>query len=191
MKIEGEGVYVDSKGRKHSIEGIGSLPDEINLQSIKVEGSFSFEEISCDKIKVEGECSGNTVTAKNISIEGTIEVDSVTVEDTFKLEGKAEIKLLDAKEIVMETRGGEIGEIRCDKIKIFHDEDSERRKNRSRVRIKTIDADTVNLENCEVDTIRCKDAIIGSNCAIGKLFVAGECEISADSKVDETIKGAV
>ena len=68
MKIEGEAKYVDSRGKTHSIEGVGSLPDEVNLQSLNVSGSIEFDEISCDKIKIEGSGEGKSLTAKNISV---------------------------------------------------------------------------------------------------------------------------
>ena len=202
MKIAGEAVYVDAAGKKHSIEGIGSLPDNNDLQSLNVTGEFSFDEISCDDMKISGSCEGKSLNAKNISAEGTVEVDAVNVEERFKLSGSADIEKITAKEIIMESRGGSIGSIKCDKLKIFHGEIHEfgssilsrifdgksSRHNNSRVRIENIDAETVHLENCAVEVIRCKDIFIGSNCAIEKLFISGECKVVSDSTVGETIR---
>ena len=200
MKIEGEAVYIDMTGKRHSIEGVGSLPD-MALQSLSVSGSFSFNELSCDNLKVEGECNGKSIVAKKISTEGTFEVDSVEVE-TFKFSGSAEIEKIVAKEILIESREGSIDAIKCDRLKIFHSELNEvessimskifgvkiSRRNNSRVQVKTIEAEIVHLENCVVEVIKCKDAFIGANCAIGKLFVAGNCEVVPDSTVGETIR---
>ena len=55
------------------------------------------------------------------------------------------------------------------------------------VKVENIDAEKVELENCEVDEIKCRDAFIGSNCIVEKLFVANKEEISSDSQVGEII----
>lgn len=203
MKIEGEARYVDMQGKRHSIEGIGSLPDATALQSLNVSGSFDFGEISCDKVKIEGECLGKSLTAKNISVSGIFEVDAVKVEGSFEVEGSVDSENISAAEIVMETRGGKIENIKCNKIKIFHGESYDiggsilanilggkniRTSGSSRVRIGKIDAEKVDLQNCEVEEINCKDAVINSNCVIEKLIVKGECKVAADSKVGETIR---
>ena len=175
--------------------------DSIVAQSLNVSGKLSFEEIFCDRITVAGKCTGDSLTAKNFSADGKIEIDSLKVEQSFELKGKPKINFVDADEIFIATRNGFLGEVKCRKIKIsneaniFAGEDfakifSERfnfDKSNSRICIKTIDAETVDLENCEVDVIKCKDAFIGKNCAIEKLFVAGECKVAVDSKVGETI----
>ena len=202
MKIAGEAVYVDAAGKRHSIEGLGSLPDNKELQSLNAAGEFSFGEISCDELKVSGSCSGKSIAAKNISAEGSFEVDAVNVEEKFKLSGGVRVDDLCAKEILIESRGGSIGAIKCGKLKIFHNEVHEvgssifsrifnhkvSHHSDSRVRIETIDAETVHLENCDVDVIKCRDAFIGKNCAIEKLSVSGECKVADDSTVGETIR---
>ncbi len=186
MQILGEGVYIDANGRRHSVDGIGNFPDDMLLQSLSVEGTFSFKNFSSDTIKISGECSGQLLTAKKIFVEGTFDVDAAQV-DTFKLSGSIDAEKLTAKEIVIESQSGTVGTIKCDKLKIFHDGNFFR-KQRSRVRIKSIDADTVELENCAVAVIKCRDAVIGTNCAIEKLFVAGKCTVADDSTVGETIQ---
>lgn len=203
MKIEGEARYVDTQGKRHSIEGIGSLPDVTALQSLNVSGSFSFGEISCDKVKIYGECFGKSLTAKNIFVSGSFEVDAVKVEETFKVEGSVDSENISAAEIVMETRGSKIENINCNKIKIFHGESYDiggsilanilggrtiHSQSSSHVRIGKIDAEKVDLQNCEVEEINCQDAVINSNCVIEKLIVKGECKVAADSKVGETIR---
>lgn len=201
MRIAGEAVYVDAKGKRHSIEGLGSLPDNNELQSLNAAGEFSFDKISCDEVKISGSCEGKSLNAKKISVEGSFEVDVVTVEKIFNLSGSIDVETLTAEEIIMESRGGSADTIKCDRLKIFHGEIHETgssilskifgnkisRQSNSRVRIKNIDAKTVELENCEVDVIKCRDAIIGTNCIIKKLFVAGKCTIADNSTVGETI----
>ena len=203
MKIEGEARYIDAQGNRHSIEGIGSLPDATALQSLNVSGSFDFGEISCDKVKIEGECFGKSITAKNISVSGSFEVDAVKVEENFKVEGSVDSENISAAEIVMETRGGKIGNVKCNKIKIFHGESYDiggsilsnifggrkiHSQSSSRIRIGKIDAEKVDLQNCEVEEINCTDAVINSNCVIEKLIVKGKCKVAADSKIGETIR---
>ena len=202
MHIEGEAIYVDAKGSRHSIEGIGSLPDETNLQSLKVSGSISFGSISCEKITVEGECNGKSVTSKNISVSGSIEVNSINVGEKFKVSGSTDSEKLEANEIIMESRGGSINVVKCDRIKIFHSQESNSdnffsklfgnseshvQSSARRVRIKKIDAIEVELQNCDVEEIVCKNAVIDSNCVIGTLIVEGEYRVSDDSKVGEVV----
>ena len=197
MKIEGEAVYLNSAGKRHSIEGTGILSDEIEFKSLKISGTVSFDKISCGKISIEGECFGKSLTAEKISVKGTIKVDSLKSAEIFKIEGITEIDGIDGKEILIESRTGTIGEINCDEIKIFHydDEFLSRQKNihskNSRVKIKKIFAEKISLENCEVDEIKCKNAFIGTNCAINELTVTGEYKISADSTVAKVIRSDV
>lgn len=185
MQIQGEGVYVDANGRRHSVDGIGNFPDDMPLQSLSVEGTFSFKNFSCNNLKVEGEIVGKLLSAKKFSVEGSFDVDAAEV-DNFKLSGSIDTDKLIAEKIFIESQSGNIGAIECDELKIFHGESFSPRQ-RSRVRIKTIDAGTVELENCAVDVIKCRDAVIGTNCAVEKLFVAGKCSVAADSTVAETI----
>lgn len=118
---------------------------------------------------------------------GKVEVDSLKIARTLKLSGRPQIDSVTADEIFIATRDGSIGAIKCRRIKIFHDENFFDNQ-RSRIRIKNIDADTVELENCAVDVIKCRDAAIGTNCAVEKLFVAGKCTVANDSTVAETIR---
>ena len=201
MRVEGEGFCIDSNGKRHSVAGIGSLPDSDSLQKLSISGAVSFDNISCDEAKIEGDGRGKSINAKNISVSGSFEVDSVKVEKKFKVSGSVQLENLSAEEIVMESRGGSIGSVKCGKIKIYHSDgfNSEGIFSKifggksshaisSRVKIKNIDAEKVELKNCEVGEIKCKDAIIDSNCVIEKLIVTGECEIAADSKVGETVR---
>lgn len=190
MKIKGEGVYIDSTGVLHEVKGKGVLPDDIVLQSLNVSGKLEFGKISCDKVSVKGKCEGGSLIAKSISVKGKMDVDSV-----------------EAEELVIESHSGTIGAVKCKSLKIFShtstateeifekfigsklfdDDDILIGNNDSRVQIKNIDANKVELENCEVEVVRCKDAVIGTNCTIGKVFVAGEYKVADDSTVGETI----
>lgn len=217
MRIKGSGTYTGAAGKSCSILGICELADEENLQELRLSGNLSFKKLSCDKVdisgkceggsinarslKISGTCEGDSVSAKNFSAVGKVEVDSLTVEQIFELSGKPRIDYVTADEIIIATSSGFIGEVKCHKIKIFDDTariDGEFfdksfighfsfNQSRSRVRIKNIEADKIELENCEVDIIRCKDAFIGTNCAVDKLFVSGACKVAADSTVGETI----
>ena len=178
MKIEGEAIYVDSTGKRHSVEGVGSLPDDILFESLNVSGSCSFE------------CAGKSIKAKKISASGSVEIDSIKIEGDLEVSGSVESAFISAKEILLESRGSSIGEIKCDTIKIFENKSinssilskifghSSLTNINSRVRIKKIDAITVDLQNCSVGEITCRDAFIGENCAIEKLIVADKCDVA-------------
>lgn len=187
MKIEGEAIYVDGKGRRRSIEGIGTVPDDEPIHSLKVSGSCSFDVLVCDDIKIEGECDGSTLTAKSATFDGTVKVNALKVDGDLDVSGSVRSNMIEADEIAVESRNGSIGGIKCGRIRVF--EESSARNVNSRVRIKNINANEVNLQNCEVDAIKCKDAIIGSNCIIGTLNVEGNCEVVDGSTVKETIRG--
>ena len=199
MRIEGEAVYIDLNGKRHSIEGIGNLSDITALKSLKVSGAMTFDGITCDKLDIEGDGRGKSAIAKDFSVSGSVEIDSVNVENLFKISGSTEIENLIADKIIMESRGGSIGKIKCNELRIFHANESgggflsnifgsRGVKTGSRVRIGQISGGKVELQNCEVEEVNCTDAFIGSNCIIKKLIVEGECEIDDDSQVGETIR---
>ena len=164
-------------------------------------GKIEFENISCEKLDVEGKCKGGFIKAKNFFAEGSVKVDDIKVDKNFEIEGKIKSSEIEADEIIIETRHGSIGNVKCRKLKIF-DSESEivseelakifgerffHRNIHSRLRIRKILAEKVELENCEVDEIKCRDVAIGANCFVEKLFVANKEEISADSGVGEII----
>ena len=218
MKIKGSGSYTDAVGKSRMILGIGELSDAEKFRELKVSGNISFDKISCDEVKISGKCEGGSieaqdlkisgkcegksVSAKNFSASGKMEIDSIKVEQIVELKGKPELGSVEADEIIIESRSGSVDEIKCRKLKIFNrvietdsafvlkifGEEISGFDKFSRVRIKNIDAEKVELENCEVDIVRCQDAFIGANCAIDKLFVAGECKVADDSTVGETIR---
>lgn len=218
MNIKGAGIYTDASGESHKIilgdlpdsENLRALKvsgnltfkkiscDEINVsgkceggsitaQSLKVSGGLSFDKISCEEGSVSGKCEGKSLTAKNFSASGKVEIDSLKVEETLKLSGKPRIDSMTATKIFIDSIDGSIGSIKCRTIKIFDRIGLAVTRN-LRVRIVDIDADKVELENCAVVEIKCKDAFIGVNCVIEKLFVSGECEVADGSTIGETIR---
>lgn len=208
MKIKGKCVYVDASGVTHEVKGANNSLDDKPLQMLNVSGKLLFDKISCDEVNVAGKCEGNSLSAKNVSVEGKMEADSLSVEQLFKLAGKLKINSVTADEIVIDSRSGSIGNVECRRLKIFNNTNTTAENiftkffgttfldsdnvyigsGDSRFQVKSIDADTVELENCEIEVIRCKEAFIGSNCAIEKLFVVGECKIAENSKIGETIR---
>ena len=186
MKIFGEGKYVDAKGRRRKIMGVGTFPDEIPLQSLNMEGSLSFGKISCDEIQMSGECFGESLTANNFSVAGVLRVNSVNVTHNLKVDGSLKVDNLIAKEIFIRSRLGSVDTVKCQRIKIFDDSFTDVKD--SRVCIKSLEADTVELTNSAVAVIRCRDAFIGENCSVEKLFVTGKCTVAPTSTVSEMIR---
>lgn len=202
MKIEGEASYIDVKGKRHSIEGMGDLPNNIKLKFLKVEGTIDFEDIICEKISIEGECNGDKISCQNFSAEGEVEIDEIKVEKTFKVDGIITAKIIRADKIVIQSRADSIDEIFCNDVKIFEDTEkigsnyifskifglkTSPRNNKSRIKIKNLRAEKVSLQNCEVEKIECKNAVIDSNCAVEKLIVEGNYKIAESSKVSEIV----
>ena len=200
LKVSGKVSFEKISCAKVSVSG-KCKGDSISAQVVKISGELSVAEVSCDEINISGKCEGKSLSTKNFLGSGKIKLVSLKVEETLKFSGEANVDSVTADEIFIATRNGSIGSIKCRKIKIFDDSErfsgevfgrifavrSSLSKSHLRVQIKNIEADTVDLENSEVEVIRCKDAFIGSNCAIEKLFVAGECKVVADSKVGDII----
>lgn len=174
----------------------------ISAQDLKISGGLSFDDISCEEADISGKCEGKSISAENFSVSGKIEIDSLTIGQTLKLSGRPKINSATANEIFLGASDGFVGEIKCRNLKIFKGtvsfggeifgknffENFLFNESNSRIHVKKIEAEKIALENCAADVIKCKDAFIGSNCAIEKLFVAGECKVAADSTVSETIR---
>ena len=203
MKISGKGAYVDSNGKNHSFKGDVSFPVSDTWKSFNASGKVSFDEFSCSQIEIKGTCKGKSLSADDISVSGDFKVDSVKAKQSFQASGRIKVKNLDAENIIIESDESSAEEIKCVTIKIFNNETSDddvffskifgggnfKTKSNSHVHIKNISAEKVELANCEVEEINCTDAIINSNCVIKKLTVKGNCDIAADSKAVEIIRG--
>ena len=201
MRIKGSGEYTDAKGRNYTVLGVGDVSDDEKLRRLSVSGNVSFDKLSCDRISVSGRCEGDSIFAKSLEISGALSIENISC-DKIDISGKPQIETLTADEISIATRNGFIGNINCKRLKIYDSNELivekgfenlfvghfSLSKSNSRIRIKSIEADKVELENCEVDVIRCKDAFIGANCVIDKLFVSGECSVMPGSKVGETVR---
>ena len=202
VRIEGCAVYVDKSGKRREIEGYGSLSDDRELKRLNVEGSATFDELSCDKVKISGECSGDTLIGEKITIEGDVEVGSIKAVKSLEIDGDFRIDSIESDEIVINSQSGTIGEIKCNNLKIFCEGGnfegeisfgnfrikSSPSKISSRVRVKKIEAADVELENCRILLIKCKNAVVGSDCLIDKLIVSGKFELDNTSKVGEVIR---
>ena len=218
MKIIGSGIYTDANGRNNKIVGVCELPESNKLQELKLSGNLFFEKIFCEEVSISGKCEGGSlsahnvnisgkyegksITAKTFSASGKVEIDSIKIEDSLKISGKPKSDFVAADEIIIAACAGSLGVVKCRKIKIFEGSVTANEEffgknfveyfsfneSHSRVQIKNIEANIVELENCAVEVIRCQNAFIGKNCVIDKLFVAGECEVAADSTVVETIR---
>lgn len=184
MKIKGEGVYIDSAGVFHKVKGKSIISDDVILQSLQVSGKLLFDKITCDKVNVYGKCQGGSVYAKNFFTTGKIKAYSIKADEVVIKSSSGSIDELQGVKIKISSK---INDDSALFAKIFFKRDEEFSDD-SRVRIKKVNADTVELENCEVDIIKCKDAVIGTNCAIKELFVSGECTVAADSTVVKTIR---
>ena len=202
MKIEGEASYTDIKGKRHKIEGFGDLPDDMELKSIKIEGSIKFTNMTCEEIKIEGECKGQSINAQNFSGQGTVDINNIQITNTFNVEGTVESNSISARKIAIRSRKGSIGTITCDEVKISEDSadlgnshifskmfgvKNVKSKSKSKVNIKSIKSAGVDLSNCEIDLIQCKNAVINSNCLIKSLYVEGNYKIADDSQVSEIL----
>lgn len=174
----------------------------LSAEKVFIDGDIKVDIIKVDKtFETSGDCFAELLTAEKIFIDGDIKVDVIKAVKTFKIDGSLRSDSIESDEIIIESRSGTVDKIKCTGLKVSKgDEDFEgeisfgnlkiktsSKKVSSRIQIKDVDAETVNLQNCEVGIIKCKDAFIGSNCIIEKLIVAGAYEIDADSKVSEII----
>ena len=196
MKILGSASYTSKSGKRLSLEGVGTLPDELDFKSLKVEGTISFDSLTCEHLKVEGECTGETISADEISIAGTSNVKSIKAGRSVEIEGTIKAVSIECNEISICSQSGKIEQLQCKSVRIYNESDKtsksmfgfSKRKNTSRVWIKNIRAERVELQNCEAEFVECKTANVRANCIIEKLIVEGDCEIATDSKVSEVVR---
>lgn len=174
----------------------------LTAEKVFIDGDIKVDVIKVDKtFEADGDCFSKSLTAEKIFIDGDSKVDVIKAAGTFEINGSLRSDSIESDEVIIESRSGTVGKIKCTDLKISKgDEDFEgeiyfgnvkiktsSKKISSRIQIKDIEAETVNLQNCEVGIIKCKNAFIGSNCVIEKLIVASEYEIYADAKVSEII----
>ena len=155
-----------------------------------------------DSLKVNGDCSAESLTANKIFIDGDVKADTIKGAESLDIVGDPQVGLIESKDVVINTRSGMIEEINCDNLKIFDNSvnfegeisfgkfrlKSYPKENFSHIRVKKILAEKVELANCKVSLIQCRDAIIGENCSIEKLIVSGNLELNDKSKVDDIVR---
>ena len=198
MHIEGEGVCIDANGNRHSIAGIGGLPESGKYRKLKVSGNITFKNISAIEVKLEGDSRGESIKADELSAEGIFKVNEVSIINRFELSGTPNIGCLTARSVDIESRDGFIKKTRCEHVKIYHHDShgggilgrvfGYSTSKKICVTIGEIEANDVDLQNCQVDEIRCENATIGTNCVIKLLIVKGNCDIASEAKVDEVIR---
>ena len=154
MKIDGDIAYTDKFGKRHTIEGYGTLPDETELKSLKVDGSISFDKISCGNFKVSGDCFGSSLTAEKISVDGDIEVNDIKAVEDLKIYGDCVADLLTANKIFID------GDIKADGIKVAESLNIE-----GEPQINSIESDkiVINAQSGTIEEIKCRDLKIFNN----------------------------
>ena len=176
--------------------------ESLTAEEITIDGDARIDVVKAVKFRFSGDCSGNLLTAEKITIDGDVRLDVIKAVKVVEISGDMRIDSVESNKVAIESRSGRIDEIKCSELKIFDNYSdfegeisfgnirikTSRQKIFSQVQIKNIAAEKVELKNCKVSLIKCKDAIIGENCAIEKLIVSGKFELDENSKVNEVIK---
>ena len=163
--------------------------ESLTAEEITIDGDARIDVVKAVKFRFSGDCSGNLLTAEKIKIDGDVRLDVIKAVKVVEISGDMRIDSVESNKVAIESRSGRIDEIKCSELKIFDNySDFEGEISFGNIRIKNIAAEKVELKNCKVSLIKCKDAIIGENCAIEKLIVSGKFELDENSKVNEVIK---
>lgn len=172
MKIDGDAVYVTELGKRHTIDGDGSLPDDTPLKKLNVDGDVSFGKISCDNIKVEGDCFGDSLTAGKIFVDGDFKVDVVNTK-SLKVNGDCFCDSIAAENVDVD------GDFEAESVKVVESFEIS-----GDVKIDSVESDEIilNTRSGRVGKIQCKDLKIFDNSVdfVGEISI-GSIRIKSDS----------
>lgn len=189
MKIEGLGKINGGVFDTVKIEGVCNCSDPIKAVDLFIEGVFDCAgEVEADYLNCTGVANFKAgIRAKKIYVEGVfsqkkwakIEAQEIRCEGVIKTGGEISADGLYAEGCI------EADEIVGDQIKIFSHSKSKFLNifNRTRSKVRLIEATTIELSGVTANTVNGKDIIIGESCKIDNIDCSGTLFISNSSFV--------
>ena len=190
LKVEGRLSEETAKisGGVKAEQGI-AVSGKLSLSgSLKTEGSAELGEASISGgVSAEGK-----VEARELRVSGGLKCGSDVSAELFEASGRLEIPgLLNAEtiEISLSSRC-DVGDIGCTSLTV--------KKNyagfsfgssKPCLKVRSIEGDTIRLENTEAEVVRGKNVTVGKHCKIGRVEYSEALNIVDGGSVSEQIKG--
>lgn len=143
---------------------------------------------------------GENCCATEARVSGGLDVKGDLTAEKVRLSGQSDIRgLLNAEEveIILEKGHGcsQIGSVGGGSVKVAQQMSGGfnllplfRSKSASGLKTSSIEADKVELEYTEAETVRAIDAVIGKGCKIGTVEYSGTLTVDEDAVVGNTVK---
>ncbi len=190
MFIKGRAEIISDDGRTVKSKGKSHFDDEVALRQLAGDGSIEFTHLIAKKLHFKGLLKGNTLNCEEFSLQGgvvvsNLEADSVKI--SFSSNSKIKNVISDSVMIAPE-KGQNTTVVKEIFEKLFHTEFEIPDKTTASFCVENITANKVAIEGCIINTICCKNAVVGSGCKISKLVYSDYCEIMEGAVVSEKIK---
>ncbi|MFS0862676.1 polymer-forming cytoskeletal protein [Fredinandcohnia sp. 179-A 10B2 NHS] len=197
FRLNGSGtVNGNLKGSNGHISGSGNIEGQIEFEEFLIDGSGTIQDNAfVKKMKISGKGSvGGNLEGEEVRIKGKAKIGGDCEADVFKGEGAFSIGgLLNADLIdiiiVGECRAKEIG---GQNIKVIQKPKGLLQLFKSvyptSLRVDTVEADEIEIENTHAKMVRGNNVIIGPDCEIEVVEYSGTYKQDSSAKVKETRK---
>ncbi len=194
VRISGSASLAAVEASELHISGSARLGGDVSAERMSVSGTLKLEG-SCEaaNLKVAGSMHAyKNLRGTNGSVSGSIHVDGDMEFEHLTISGSAGISgLLNAETLTIHLGGScDVGEIGG--TDIFVDVPILRfgflgkllgKRGVSMLKCKTIEGESIRLENTVCDTVRARNVVIGPGCKIGLVEYSGELTIDPGSRV--------
>lgn len=176
------------------VSGRLKAANDLNCGEMRVSGSLKVEgRLSAETAKISGGATvEGKINAKDLRVSGGLKCGRDVSAEHFAASGKVEIPgLLNAETIELSASGrSEIGDIGCGSLTV--------RKERNvfffgdakpGLTVRSIEGDTIWLENTVAEIVRGKNVTVGKHCKIGRVEYSETLNLVDGGKVEEQIRG--
>lgn len=176
------------------VSGRLKAANDLNCGEMRVSGSLKVEgRLSAETAKISGGATvEGKINAKDLRVSGGLKCGSDVSAEHFAASGKVEIPgLLNAETIELSASGrSEIGDIGCGSLTV--------RKERNvfffgdakpGLTVRSIEGDTIWLENTVAEIVRGKNVTVGKHCKIGRVEYSETLNLVDGGKVEEQVRG--
>ena len=176
------------------VSGRLKAANDLNCGEMRVSGSLKVEgRLSAETAKISGGATvEGKINAKDLRVSGGLKCGSDVSAEHFAASGKVEIPgLLNAETIELSASGrSEIGDIGCGSLTV--------RKERNvfffgdakpGLTVRSIEGDTIWLENTAAEIVRGKNVTVGKHCKIGRVEYSETLNLVDGGKVEEQVRG--
>ncbi|MDR0288105.1 MAG: hypothetical protein LBI03_10450 [Clostridiales bacterium] len=196
--LNGVSTCTGGKYDNVKVDGVITVNGNITANTLKADGVIKVNgKISGGDVSINGTCKIlNDIDANNIKMNGVLNVKSNVSAELFYMDGVLDISgTLSAEDSTILFRfGSHANEVVGNKIKIERGHSAIFSnilpgifKGKS-FTADLVEGDDINLENCEIETVRGKTVNIGKGCNIKLVEYSDNCRTDSSSKVEQCIK---